>query len=237
MALGALAALNTTSLLFEKLKKANIDVLDNKGMKKDSLEVLFNPSEYTISDSVDYADEKSANGSTEPKPKRNFKGTNASSLSVVLFFDTSAVLTTTIVTSKSAKDVSKETKKFTKLVRAAGTEHEPPTVIFSWGSLNFRGVVQSIKTTYQMFTEDGKPIRAKMDLTLVSNDENGTFREPFESPDRTKCRQITEDSSIWNIANLEYENCSYWKTIARENKIENPLYITAGTIVRLPALD
>ena len=234
-ALGALGALNITSMLPEDLKKAKIEVLDERGRKSREIEVLFNPSQYTLQDSAKY--------STRPRPgsdvpQMTFIGGNATTLQVELFFDTSPVLTTTVLTSAKASDVSKKVKDFEELVYIKGNLHAPPSVKFKWGSLSFKGVVTDVKSTYTKFTESGMPIQARVELSLMScySSSEKKRKSPFESPDRTKCRMIREDCSIWDIALNEYGDVSKWKVIARANNLADPLHIPPGTIIKVPAL-
>lgn len=229
-----LSALNMNSILPEKLKKAKIEVLGSNGKKTDEIEVLFNPSQYMLSDSAAYA-EQGAPG--KDSPLLNYRGGRASVLSMELFFDTSAVLTTSVVTSKKEEDVSKEVKKFINLVYIEGSVHAPPKVRFVWGSLSFYGVVVKIDSTFTKFTKEGMPIQARLRVAFKAAPEaDEKRRSPFESPDRTKHRTVREDFTIWDIAKNEYGDVSKWKVIAQANGIANPLDIPPGMVLRVPAL-
>lgn len=229
-----LSSLNLNSILPEKLKKAKIEVLGSNGKKTDEVEVLFNPSQYMLSDSASYSEQETT---WKDSPLLNYKGGRASTLSMELFFDTSPVLTTSLITSVKAEDVSKKVKKFTDLVYIQGSQHAPPKVKFVWGSLSFYGVVVKIDSTYTKFTEDGMPIQAKLKVSFKSApDKNQKRKSPFESPDRTKCRTVREDYTIWDMAQNEYGDVSKWKVIANANRIANPLDIPVGTILKIPAL-
>lgn len=234
MASSMLSALNINSILPEKLKKAKIEVLGSNGKKLDEIEVLFNPSQYMLTDAADYAEQEAPG---KDSPLLNYKGGKSSSLSMELFFDTSAVLTPSLFASAKARDVSKEVKKFTELVYIRGSLHAPPKVKFVWGSLSFYGVVVKIDSTYTKFTEEGMPVQAKLKVEFKSvPNKNQKRKSPFESPDRTKCRTVREDFSIWDIAQNEYGDVSKWKVIARANGISNPLDIPPGTVLEIPAL-
>lgn len=234
MAFGALSALNMNSVLPEKLKKAKIEVLGSNGRKTEEVEVLFNPSQYELTDAAEYEDSEATR---KDCPTMNYKRGLPSTLSMELFFDTSAVLTTSVFTSAKAKDVSKEVKKFTELVYVKGNLHAPPQVKFVWGSLSFLGVVTKINSTYTKFTEEGMPVQAKLKVQFLQIPRVGQEKKsPFESPDRTKHRTVREDFTIWDIANNEYGDASKWKIIAKANEIANPLNIPPGTVLKVPAL-
>lgn len=218
------------------VKKAKIEILDLDGNKIDEdIEVLFNPAQYSLTESSSY---RTGIDPTSHEPTVMFKGGAAATLSMELFFDTGPVLTAFGKDNKSATDVAEKVKKFEELVYIKGEMHSPPIVRFVWGSLSFKGVVTQMKSTFIKFMESGMPIQAKVSLNIMSYSKKGDEKRksPFESPDRTKCRMIREDYSIWDMAKSEYGDISKWKIIARANNISNPLEIPLGTIVKIPAL-
>lgn len=234
MAGDVLNAVNIGSAFPEILKKAKIEVLGSNGRKTDEVEVLFNPSQYMLTDSAVYTEQETT---WKDSPIINYKGGRASTLNMELFFDTGPALTTTLITSKNPKDVSKIVKKFTELVYIKGSQHAPPKVKFVWGSLSFFGVITKIDSTYTKFMIDGMPVQARLKVQFMAAPEkNQKRRSPFESPDRTKCRMVSEDYTIWDIAKNEYGDVSKWKIIARANNITNPLNIPPGTVLEVPAL-
>ena len=89
-----------------------------------------------------------------------------------------------------------------------------------------------------MFLADGMPVRAKVDVTFKSvyDIETGKRYSPFESPDRTKVRIVVQGETLWSIAAQEYGDPKYWRVIARENGILNPLEISEGAVLKLPPL-
>lgn len=219
----------------EDLKKAKIEVLGSNGKKTNEIEVLFNPSQYTLSEAAEYNETSMP---TSDVPHLSFGGGKASTLSMELFFDTSPVLTPNASSGVKASDVSKVVKDFEELVYIKGNLHAPPVVKFVWGSLSFKGVVKEIKSTFTKFMESGMPVQARVEVSLTAYYEPSESKRnsPFESPDRTKCRMVRDDCSIWDIAQNEYGDMSKWKIIAKANDISNPLNIPSGTILEVPAL-
>ncbi|MCH5271848.1 MAG: hypothetical protein J1E83_14095 [Lachnospiraceae bacterium] len=218
------------------IKKAKIEIFDLKGNKLgEEIEVLFNPAQYTLSDSPRYS---KGRRHSSGKSKMMYQGGSASTLDMELFLDTGPVLNASGTGNKAATDVYDKVKKFRELVQVKGEMHAPPIVKFIWGSLSFRGVVTGLKSTFTKFTESGMPIQAKLSLSLKEYSELDAEkrRSPFESPDRTKCRTIREDYNIWDMAKSEYGDMAKWKVIAKANNISNPLEILPGTIVKIPAL-
>ena len=114
--------------------------------------------------------------------------------------------------------------------------HQPPEVKFVWGSLNFQGVLTKATQTFTMFLDSGKPVRAKISITLESVDtlEALMKKTPLESPDRTKHRVLKQEEKLWQLAAHEYDNPNEWKRIAKANGIANPRIPPTGHRIKVP---
>ena len=86
-----------------------------------------------------------------------------------------------------------------------------------------------------MFTKDGMPIRAQVDAVIMGFGESGSSKIALESPDRTKSRVVSDDTSIWSMAAREYDDISKWRLIAKANGIMDPFDIQSGTVLKVPA--
>ena len=137
------------------------------------------------------------------------------------------------------RPITDKIKKLEQAAHVAGEQHKPPLVVFSWGNLNFKGIISDLSVEYTMFSMEGKPIRATVSLTMAEGkDPSLSAKEsPFESPDRTKSRVVVEGMSLWSIAWEEYDDCEKWREIAKANNIMNPLDIRPGQVIQIPALD
>jgi len=127
--------------------------------------VQLNPNKLQIKDGVNYekktGEKAFKNTSGRRIPLGQYTMHEVRELTVELLFDTY----TSNLSEKEKKDVKKEyIDKFLKLI--ANNEGKPPRVFFSWGSIQFMGVITNMGYTYTMFTSEGKPVRAKMDLTI-----------------------------------------------------------------------
>lgn len=221
------------------LTKAKLEIEKETGSK--TIDVLFNPSEYQLSDGASYS-EKKVPGLDGPIIQ--YISGEATELSVSLFLDTYVPESSSLLSmvpgfgSSGSTDVSAITKEIAAATSIVGSLHRPPKATFKWGSLNFEGVITKMSHTYTMFTESGMPVRAKVNLTFKSliSPKDSKRKSPFESPDRTKYRTITEGTQLWSLACAEYGDPEMWKLIAKENGIMNPLDIRPGQVVRLPAL-
>ncbi len=230
------------------LKRGKISICDDKGNPKESISFTFNPASYNISTQPNYMNVQHL---TQDVEKQEFVGGVTRTLQVTLIFDSFSdgdlfpssqmqlVKNLTEGVENKLKPVTDKLKKLEQAVHVSGELHRPPHIIFSWGNLNFRGIITYYRTDYTMFSMEGKPIRATVSLMVVEAKEPGlsSKENPFESPDRTKSRVVVEGMSLWSIAYEEYDDCEKWRIIAKANNIMNPLDIRPGQIIRVPALE
>ena len=124
--------------------------------------VQLNPNKINITDGVSYSD-----GSLDEKggrriPRAQYNQHQTRELTAELLFDT--------YTSRKKESEKDDVKtmyidKFTKLI-TNNDNGQPPLVFFSWGSIQFEGVVTNMNCNYTMFTSTGKPVRATMNITI-----------------------------------------------------------------------
>lgn len=122
------------------------------------LEAQFNPKELSINKSVPWTKTKK---STEDAPELEFTEAEPQTLAVELMFDT----------FESREDVAK--KYGERLLQFATVDKglkRPPMVLFTWGSLQFKGVIESLNVKYTMFLPDGTPVRATCDVKMKQAD-------------------------------------------------------------------
>ncbi|MFI3312451.1 MAG: hypothetical protein R3Y62_01050 [Eubacteriales bacterium] len=227
------------------LEKAKLEVEQESGTYH--IPVQFNPSEYNISDSVQYSEK---NIPATAGPIIQFVSGASSTLSLSLIFDTYDTPESGVrqiggdktavsdLSNITPTDVSKLTRKVAKLTQIEGSLHRPPLVTFRWGSLHFKGVITETKQSFTMFMPSGMPVRARVELTFKSVIDPGDKKResPFESPDRTKYRTIHQGEQLWHYAQTEYGDPEKWRVIASNNQLMNPLDITPGMVIKLPAL-
>lgn len=219
------------SVLLSSIKTLSMEIgsiLSNKAyfLTEDgsTMHVQFNPENFKITRAANYS-------YTSQKENEvsyvEFSGTVVPQLNISFFFDTSGVI---------ESDVSVFTNKFADLIKLNPSLHRPSIVTFIWGSIYFPGVLRQVSTTYTMFDKNGMPIRAKVDAVMHGLPDKVTSKVPLESPDRTKSRVVSDESSIWGIAKKEYDDMSKWRIIAKANEIMDPFEIPNGTVLKVPAL-
>ena len=252
-----------------KLEKAKIQVITNprniSSARGTALTVQFNPSEYSIQRHARASVRRPLGRDSDPSRAFAVSG-DLATLSVTLYFDTITDLHNTSLTgmvsavksggtaalkstaAQLAKDQflpgssSKSADTCAELMRLLkfnSETHQPPLVNFVWGPLDFEGRVESIHTTYTMFSSDGTPVRAKVDLRITGSerqDMNLARQLPFESPDRTKERTLAQGDQLWMVASREYDDPAQWKVIAEANDILNPRKLETATTLKVPSI-
>lgn len=209
------------------LEKAYIQPLNVDGSPKGGrIEVLFNPAEYSIEKGNQFAETPLLG---LPTPIRQFTSGGAETLTLDLFFDT----------YERGEDVRLFTEKVAGLLSIDPELHAPPTVIFVWGRLNFKSVLEQVTKKFTMFLADGTPVRATLSVTFK---EYKTIQEqlsarPLQSADRTTSRIVKEGDSLWLIAAQEYDDPFLWRPIAGKNEIDNPRLLATGLELTIPPLE
>lgn len=218
------------------LSKAKLIIYGESGLPKETLNCAFNPSQYVIKNTTQYHEE---NGLADTAPQLTFLSQSLPELTLTLFFDSMAEGVSSLLDGDAMlKPVTASTEKIAKAMKITGSMHAPPMVAFLWGNLNFAGVITNMTETFTMFSTFGKPIRAKVDLTIKAKMDGKVAKsaEPFESPDRTKYQTFTEGMSLWALAYEEYGDCEKWRIIAKANQLMNPLDVRPGQIIKIPPI-
>lgn len=209
------------------IAKAKIHILEGS-RKGTHIEVLFNPSEYSLEVSNNFKESAAAGLDST---LLQFVNGVAGTLTMDLYFDT--------YTDGGGSDVTVKTDQIAQLMHVDSKTHAPPKVEFRWGSVVFRAVVERLSQKFLMFLADGRPVRARLTVTFRGQKALAEqLRDPRRlSADKTKRRVLTADSSVWLIANQEYRDPRCWRLIARENRIDDPGALRPGTVLIVPPFD
>ena len=211
----------------QELAKAKIVVLEGRRMDEE-IAVLFNPTEYSLELSNRY--QKSGPPGLS-SPVIQFVNGEADQLSMDLYFDT--------YTDGGGAPVTEATAPIATLLEIDADLHAPPRILFQWGELSFKAVIERLGQRFTMFRPDGIPVRATLNVSFT---RYRTLAEQLAQPrrnsaDKTKRRVMSADDSIWLLAHREYREVRFWREIARRNRIEDPRAIAAGDVLVVPAID
>lgn len=212
------------------LEKLKILVESSPNIFEREIKVLFNPNKLSI--------QKSSKWRLVPRAERDapssqFTYGEPAGLSMELFFDTFAART----------DVREHTNKIFHLttVERHGHLHRPPLCRLVWGSFNFNDfqwVLQSLTQRFNLFLNDGKPVRATLSCTFKQwrSDQLEAKLMRKESSDVAKTHTVRYGDTISNIAYKEYNDPAMWRPIAEANNIDNPRSLEVGQKLVIPTL-
>jgi Contractile injection system tube protein/LysM domain len=208
----------------------------------ETIKVLFNPTEYTITKTNTW-NFKEVQGASLPPPE--FGGGNPRELSVSLLLDASL-----LEGSQSVKSVTDALFKMMEVSDgqpAAGTRSSPPKVTFRWGAVDtFKAVCTSLTVAYQLFRPNGDPIRADVKLQLkqaapASTASSSSANQGQNPTTRAMAghgvHTVQDGDSLPSIAYRAYGDATRWRAIAEANDVDDPLRLRRGTPLMLPRLE
>lgn len=211
----------------KQLEKAKIKQLVPNGPE---IEVLFNPTEYRVSKSNQFAEVAIPGLSA---PMLQFGHGNAQTLTMQLFFDTYDPL----ISGQKDQDVRLQTSKVTRLLGINEQLHAPPICQFSWGQFNFIGVLQQADVRFTLFLPSGVPVRATIDVTFKQFYDGRKETGMLQSANFVKQHIVRSGDTLSGIAAELYHDATKWRPIAEANNIDNPLKLEPGRVLIVPAIE
>jgi nucleoid-associated protein YgaU len=186
----------------------------------------FNPTEYQLQKTNNFAE--IAIPGLESPPLQFIRGA-AEKLSLELLVDTTDTLDDVRV---------RYTDKLRGLLNINDKLHAPPIVRFRWDQQVFLGVMESLNITYQLFTEKGVPLRAKLSVVLKEYRPAAVqIRETKKSsPNVQKAYTVSRGDTLSSIAGALYRDPNQWRVIATANGIQDPRELQPGTALQIPRL-
>lgn len=188
--------------------------------------LCFNPTEYQMQRANNFADVAIPGLDTPPI---QFVRGNGEKLTTEFLLDTSDTL----------EDVRvKYVNKLRGLLNINSDLHAPPIVRFAWNTQVFKGVLESLNVTYNMFTPEGIPLRAKCGVSLKEYRpvEVQVKEIKKNSPDVEKTYVVRRGDTLSSIAAAVYHDAGLWRAIAEANAIKDPRVLLPGTSLTVPRL-
>lgn len=218
------------------------------------LQVQFNPAslKVTYSNQVENGGDNSA--------ALQFVGRGDSKLAIELIFDVSGE------DASDRQDVRQITRRVAYFMTPNPTDEAPsggsdsgsggaeeeqprykvPGVRFQWGTFLFDGVMVSMDENLELWSEEGRPLRATVSINLSQPGINFNFRSlndnqaATDSPGTNRPAGTTPMTPAPAGANLQglVANAGInadWKAVASANGIENPRDLATGGLVNLRA--
>ncbi|MEV8391045.1 MULTISPECIES: LysM peptidoglycan-binding domain-containing protein [unclassified Streptomyces] len=197
------------------------------------IEFQFNPKELSLTKAASWKRTPAKGAKSSGPPE--YQGPQPSKLTVEMFFDASDTQDSSVVTSVE--------KLFACCVPTDETRQQqrssPPWVVFHWGGLTgFPGYVSQVQAKYTLFTTSGVPIRALCQVTM----EEISGETPGQNPTSgalaaRRVHRVRAGDSLPGLAHREYGDPGAWRVIAEANGIDDPMRLTSGQELLLPALD
>lgn len=155
-----------------------------------SITVHFNPASLQLQLSNELKDNKN-------NERKQYVAKTTAKLTMELLFDT----------TDTGIDVTATTKKIQAFLAPPLPESEkarknipPPLVLFEWGTLRFKGIIESYKETIDFFSAEGVPLRSSVNLTLSRQDQ--VFDEaPASNNDQTRDTDASSPADLANKTN------------------------------------
>lgn len=196
-----------------------------------SFPVMVNPESYDQEYAVEYSESGTA-GATEGPLK--YKFTAPEVFSCQLVFDS-----TGIIDGIPRPDVVVEIEAFKRFLLGIDPEgHEPYHYTIIWGVFIFKGRVTSVKINYKLFSPDGRPIRATVDVSFKksTNALLSIGKLKLLSPDLTKSRTVHAGDTLANLCYEMYGDLKHVMNVARYNNLTTVRYLDVGRELFFPPI-
>lgn len=117
----------------------------------------------------------------------------------------------------------------------------PAVLVFTWGELSVNkektltGNISQLKVAIELFDRDGRPLRAMVDLTLVSAAEEPKGTNPTSGTERSRRRHVLRrGESLQTVAWSRLGDPGAWRAVAELNGIDDPTRLRTGAELLLP---
>ncbi len=201
-----------------------------------AIPVMFNPSDYTLTRDINYAQAAVPGLSA---PILQFVNGNIPTLEMELFLDTyEKNVSGGRTLNQAGDDVRKLVTQVTGLMDINPETHAPPVLLFTWASLSFTCVLAKAAQKFVMFLSDGTPVRARVQVTFhgFSNGDIEPKEVKRQTADYTKMYVVADGDTLSTIAARVYRNAALWRPIGIFNGVGDPLSLTPGTRLLVPQL-
>ena len=191
--------------------------------------VQFNPGEYNLSFETQWQTEQ-ANNQTNADNK--FQRIKPGDLSFSFTLDGTGA-------SGEKIDVPKKLDEFLNLAhKYHGDKHKPRFIQVLWGTLDYKGVLKSVSIAHTLFTNQGLPLRVKVDVTVGSHQESKKQVQTNQpaSPDMTHLRTIKDGDNLPLMCYDIYGDQQYYLDVAKVNRLRNYRVLETGTKLIFPPL-
>lgn len=205
-----------------------------------TVRVQFNPETLKVSYANQIA-QPEGGGDQRGAQSQLFVGAGTTKLSCQLWFDVGSpqVEQSDPAQSRDIRDVRQLTNRVTYFITPRGQtgsgqgnqkKFVPPAVRFLWGSFQFDGIIESLEESLELFSSEGRPLRASMSLTMTQQKIQTFPPKSLEGqqnpPGSTPTVQVPDGGSVQQTMGPG------WQDSASRNRIEDPLHPPPGQRLR-----
>jgi len=195
------------------------------------IEFQFNPKELSLSKTAKWKRDTQKNAKKSGVPE--FTGADPCKLTLEMFLD---------ATDKMNDAVVKTVEKLFNCCVPTSTSLDakkpsPPWVIFRWGGLTgFPAFISSVTAKYTVFTPSGMPVRAVCTVAIEEIAGQTAGQNPTSGALAVhRTRRIVAGDSLASVAYASYGDAGLWRKLAQVNGVEDPMRLTPGQVLLLPA--
>lgn len=218
--------------------KGTIKSLDDPGQV---FVFQFNPTEFSEARTVNWEPKKAT---LKNIPFVEYTGGNNGKISLELLLDAYEQPQVNHQTITDVRFFTKKLEQYLKpTVKSTNNQEKrkrPPYLLFQWGQdYQFKAVLTSLSVTFNLFLQDGTPVRARarIELLQVADEQQpGTNPTSYARPGY-KSRMVERSDSLPLIAFAEYGDPNEWRRIADANNIDDPTMLRVGDIIAIPPID
>jgi hypothetical protein len=207
--------------------------------------VQFNPDSLKVS-FANQLKEPSGSGDQRGSQSRQFVGAGTTKLAVQLWFDVTEELGQGL---PDVIDVRQLTQRVAYFITPLGDPPNdpkkfiPPAVRFMWGTFQFDGIAESMEETLELFSHEGRPLRASVALvisqqkitTFTFNEANDPAGFTRRNRPRAGTQPQTEAPANSNLQSMAASQPGGqqrpWQSVASANGIENPRQLAPGQLI------
>lgn len=192
--------------------------------------VMFNPNSIAVKLQVD-RDGTQADGETSAP--MTFKRIKPQDYSFEFVIDGTGS------NGEAKKNVPEEVEQFLRVIyNYQGDAHQPNFVKILYGSVLLKCVLKTVDITYNLFTPNAKPLRAKVNASFTSclDQDLSEMINNKSSPDLTHLRKLKRSDKLVSMANNIYKKNTYYLEVARANNLDTFRSLPEGTEIYFPPI-
>jgi nucleoid-associated protein YgaU len=228
-----------------KLKKLTIKAYEKEarsGTPIGAFEAMFNPESFSQKYEIRYSSKQGINSTDR---RADYANSNPRELNLKLVLDGTNADEMDSAVLSSRKSVSDRVKQFLDLTwRMNGKIHQPNFLVVEWGGKEDGGLIfscrlASVNVSYTSFDRDGSPLRAELDINLISDEEvkKRTAKDGKTSPDLTHSRIVKSGDTLPLLTKEVYGTSAYYLRVAQVNRLNDFRNLTPGQELLFPPLE